>query len=319
MRNISWDLLRAEILSLYEPPLRAIATYRQMRQILTEFGAVPGVKHPSDLSPPNIASWIKLHPNRGPARTASLLRCLSAAATYACHATDGRGHPYLAKDPFDFRSPGQWVRLDSRPSSRPPVHRSAAEIGRVLELADAEASEGSWQAGRRQALVYTYAFTGLRKCEALHLEVADIDLFGRTLVIAPKLNWRPKTVRSAARLPLAQPLADVLARWLPRTGCQWLFPGRRLKGPWTGGPPGHKAIDEIRLAGERVGVPGMKPSTFRKSVGTLAKNFGISQLELKALLRHTTVETQRYYDEEDAEILRHAIDKIQFPRIVLSA
>ena len=39
MRNASWDRLRAEILSLYEPPLRAKATWWQMRQILTEFGS----------------------------------------------------------------------------------------------------------------------------------------------------------------------------------------------------------------------------------------------------------------------------------------
>jgi integrase len=313
MRSITWDRLRAEILSLYEPPLRAIATYRQMRQILTEFGSLPSVRRPNDLSPPNIAVWIRLHPERSPARTASLLRCLSAIATYALHA----GH--LRHDPFDFRSPGQWVRIDAAPPARKPAHRSAADIGRLLDLLDSEAAGGSWEAGRLQALVYTYAFTGLRKCEALTLEHADIDLTGRSLTIRPKVDWRPKTIRSAARLPLADPLADVLARWLPRTGCQWVFPGRRLYGAWTGGPAGHKAIDAIRSAGERAGVPGVTPSTFRKSVGTLAKFWGVSQLELKGLLRHTTVETQKYYDEEDAELLRAATAKIQFPRIVSSA
>ncbi len=313
MRNASWDRLRAEILSLYEPPLRAKATWWQMRQILTEFGALPSVKRANDLSPPNIAAWIRLHPDRSPARTASLLRCLSAAATYAVQT----GH--LRHDPFDFRSPGQWVRTDSRPSVKTPAHRSAADIGRLLELLDTEASEGSWTAGRLQALVYTYAFTGLRKCEALVLEQIDIDLGERTVTIQAKPDWRPKTVKSAARLPLAPPLAEVLGRWLPRTGCQWVFPGRRLRGPWTGGPQGRKAIDEIKAAGQRAGIRGLTILGFRKTVGTLAKSWGISQLELKALLRHTTVETQRYYDEEDAELLRTAAAKIQFPRIATSA
>ena len=191
------------------------------------------------------------HPDRGPARTASLLRCLSAAATYA--AKTG----LLRHDPFDFRSPGQWVRLDARPPvPKPPVHRSAADIGRLLALLDTEATKGSWEAGRLQALVYTYAFTGLRKCEALHLEQIDVDLSGRTLLTSAKPDWRPKTVRSAARLPLAPPLAEVLARWLPRTGCQWVFPGRRLRGPWTGGPQGRKAIDEIRRQGSGPGSAG---------------------------------------------------------------
>ena len=65
-----------EILSLYEPPLRAKATWWQMRQILTEFGGLPSVRRANDLSPSNIAAWIRLHPDRSPARTASLLRCL---------------------------------------------------------------------------------------------------------------------------------------------------------------------------------------------------------------------------------------------------
>ena len=313
MRNASWDRLRAEILSLYEPPLCAAATYRQMRQILTEFGSLPAVRRPTDLSPPNIAAWIRAYPQRSPARTASLLRCLSAAATYAVKT----GH--LRHDPFDFRSPGQWVRLDARPRPKTPAHRSAEQIGRLLELLDAEAGGGAWEAGRLQALVYTYAFTGLRKTEALMLEQIDVDLSDRTVTIQPKPDWRPKTVKSAARLPLAPPLAEVLARWLPRTGCQWVFPGRRLRGPWTGGPQGRKAIDEIRSAGQRAGIGGLTILGFRKTVGTLAKSWGISQLELKALLRHTTVETQRYYDEEDAELLRTAACKIQFPRIVNSA
>jgi len=313
MRSITWDRLRAEILSLYEPPLRAIATYRQMAQILTEFGSLPSVRRPADLSPPNIAVWIRAHPDRGPARTASLLRCLSAAATYASKT----GH--LRHDPFDFRSPSQWVRTDAAPPAKRPAHRSAADIGRLLDLLDDEAAGGSWESGRLQALVYCYAFTGVRKCEALVLDQADIDLTERTLLIQPKPEWRPKTIRSADRVPLAAPLADVLSRWLPRAGCRWVFPGRRLKGPWTGGPAGHKAVDEIRAAGERAGIPGLTPQAFRKTVGTLAKSWGISQLELKAILRHTTIATQRYYDEEDLELNRAATAKIQFPRIAKSA
>lgn len=33
MANIAWDRLRAEVLCLYEPPLRAKATFYEMRQI----------------------------------------------------------------------------------------------------------------------------------------------------------------------------------------------------------------------------------------------------------------------------------------------
>ena len=65
------------------------------------------------------------------------------------------------------------------------------------------------------------------------LEQIDVDLSDRTVTIQPKPDWRPKTVKSAARLPLAPPLAEVLARWLPRTGCQWVSPaaGCEARGP----------------------------------------------------------------------------------------
>jgi integrase len=312
MRKLTWIALRAEVLSLYEPPLRAIATYRQMRQAFDEFASLPSVKQVRDLSPPNVAAWLKAHQDRSAARNASMLRCLSAVASYAVK-TDA-----LKADPFDFRSAAQWVRLDSTPDRPKTWHRSAEAIGAVLAVLDQEAAEGSWTAGRLQALGYCYAFTGLRKDEALHLERQDIDLAERVLTIRPKADWRPKTVRSAARLPIAGPLAGVLDLWLPRCGCQWVFPGIRLSGPWTSGPPGKKPLDQIRAAGMRAGVPDLTILGFRKSLGTLAKVFGISQLELQALLRHSSVETQRYYDEADPAMLRGAVDRIAFPRLALT-
>ena len=64
----------------------------------------------------------------------------------------------IAANPFDFRTPNQWVDWDV-PELPPPVH-SAEEIARVLDLADEEALDGTWKAARLRAIVYTYAFTG---------------------------------------------------------------------------------------------------------------------------------------------------------------
>ncbi len=140
----------------------------------------------------------------------------------------------------------------------------------------------------------------------------DVDLAARVVAIQPRASCRLKTKRSAARLPLAAPLVDVLALWLPRCGGEWVFPGARLGGPWTSGPPGYKPLDEIRAAGERAGVRDLTIAGFRKTIGTLAKGWGLGQLEVKALLRHSNVETQRWYDEEQVESLRPAVAKIQF-------
>ncbi|HMF38286.1 MAG TPA: site-specific integrase [Isosphaeraceae bacterium] len=182
----------------------------------------------------------------------------------------------------------------------------------MLRLLDMEAGRGGWAEGRLQALVYTYAFTGLRKCEALMLEHADIDLGGRILTVRPKQGWRPKTVSSAAELAIAEPLADVLGRWIPRTGCKWLFPGRRLLGPWLHGYQGTKPLDQVKAAGQRAGIEGLTILGFRKSIGTLSKSWGITQLERKSLLRHTSVQTGESYDEPDRDLSRHTVSKIHY-------
>jgi hypothetical protein len=71
--------------------------------------------------------------------------------------------------------------------------------------------------------------------------------------------------------------------------------------------------------GRRAGVPGLTIASFRKTIGTYAKAWGLGQLELKALLRHSNVETQSWYDEEPVESLRPATAKIMFPRIAKTA
>jgi len=179
-------------------------------------------------------------------------------------------------------------------------------------MLDTEVSSGSWKAGRRQALAYVLAYAGLRAGEALRLELADVDLAARTVCIRPRQSYGLKTRASAATLPLADPLVEVLRLWLPRCGGHWLFAGVRQRGPWVGGHPGYRPLDEIRAVGERAGVPGLTLLGFRKTLGTIAKQWGLGQLELKALLRHSNVETQRWYDEEQVESLRPAVGRIVY-------
>jgi integrase len=315
MRSRDFLVFKAEVLSLNEPPIRAKGTYRQMSQVLREFAKLPTVRKASDINAANIAAWIRAFPRRTPVRTASLLRSLSSACSYAMTTGD------LRANPFAWRRVNRWVRdqvlAPDRP--RPLRHQSAEATMRLLEYVDGVAALGSWKAGRLQALVYMLAYTGLRKAEALSLRPWDVDLDRCVVSIQPRATFRPKTKKSAARLPLAEPLVRVLRLWITRCGGNWLFPGVRLKAPWLGGPPGYKPLDEIRAAGEAVGIVGLTIASFRKTIGTLAKTWGLGQLELKALLRHSNVETQRWYDEEQVESLRPAVAKIQFCVVVPGA
>ncbi|HKI16797.1 MAG TPA: tyrosine-type recombinase/integrase [Isosphaeraceae bacterium] len=205
------------------------------------------------------------------------------------------------------------MRVDVLAADRPrrQTHLTVEQVHRMLAQADAEASLGSWQAGRLQALVWTYAFTGLRAGEALNLRVADVDLIRRVLTVQPRSTWRPKTVGSARRIPLIEPAAEVLDRWTPRTGCEWLFPGIKLRGPWINGGPGVKALDHVRELGRRAGVEHATILGFRKGIATNWKSWGGSQLARQKLLGHSSPRTaEEWYDEEDLDLLRGVVGRI---------
>jgi len=308
MRQIDFADFVTECLSLYKPPMRAKGTYRQMSQTLREFAELPQVRGPSDLRSATIAAWIGAHPDRTPVRTASLLRSLSSACRYAV------SEDYLDRSPFDFRAVSQWVRGVPLAPERPkplPYH-TADRIAAVLAQADREAAGGAWNAGRMQALVWLLAFTGLRKGEALNLRTWDCDLARQVIVVEPRRTFRPKTRSSAAKLPLAEPVVEILGRWVPRTGCEFVFPGIRSGKPWTGGPPGQTVLDRLRQLGQRAGVEGLTLFSLRKTVGTLAKSWGLGPLEVQALLRHSNPKTQEWYDCERTESLRPAVSRIRY-------
>ena len=174
-KSHTWEEFRSEVLALYEPPMRRIATRRKMAHVLDEFGVL--CHRPADLTPSSVAAWVRAHPDRRPATVESYLRSLRAACTYAI------GSGYLERSPFAFRSPRQWIDWDV-PELPPPVH-SAEEIARVLALADSEAQDGSWRAARLRAVVYAFAFTGARRKELLGLAAADVDLDHGAIAIRP--------------------------------------------------------------------------------------------------------------------------------------
>jgi integrase len=303
LENHTWGELTSQVLALYARPMRRPATARKMRQVLLEFGDLVG--EASDLTPATVARWIAAHPNRRPETVCALLRSLRAACVYGVQAK------LLDASPFDFREPSAWVDWDVEELD-PPVHQ-AEEIARVLALADQEASGGSWKAARLRALVYCYAFTGARKREVLALQTADIDLAAGVLQIRTNRRRGLKTRQSAACLPLPAPLGAVLAAWLPRTESEWLFPGIRRKGPWLEGPPGEKPLDQVKALGLRAGVPGLTIQSFRHTFASLSESWGIGELALQRVLRHSNLRTQRGYRHELPAVLRDTAAKVHFP------
>ncbi len=307
MPTISFPRFQAEVLEIYG--LKAPATLALMKQVLREIGELKGVLKVSDLKPVTIARWLKAHPERSTANRDKLLRSLSAACSIGIASGYLKGSPIAAL--------GKLPDVDCDDDDEGPKlrHHSMAEVKRVLELATAEAAAYplEWKPARLEALVFTYAFAALRKREALHLRRADLDLDEGIIHIRKRVAGKAvKTRASAAPVPMPPALVEVLRPWSTRCGSPWLFPGVTLKGPWTGGPPGHKPLDQVKALGQRAGVEGLTILSFRHSFGTHSRRWGLSDLMLKAILRHTTLRTQKHYIHADPEDLRHAAGAVTY-------
>jgi integrase len=307
MPAIIWRQFAAEVLSLYAPPIRRPGTYRKTAQVLRELGAL--CRRSDDLGPPKIAAWLQRYPDRAATTRLALLRTLRPVCTY------GAAAGYLV-DPFLFRKPRQWLPASALiiPECDFRRNRTAGEIRSILDLADSEALDGRWEALRLRAAVYSWCFTGARKNEILGSMVADVDILKGTFFVRPNDKRPLKTAASAAVLPLAAPLAAVLAGWMPHCGGPWLLPHKFRRGPWLHGPNGGKALDQVAALGRRAGVDGLTILALRHSFGTLAEGWGFGELLLQRLLRHTSVKTQRSYRHQDLEQLRCAASAIRYDR-----
>ena len=101
-------------------------------------------------------------------------------------------------------------------------------------------SEDTWKGGRLFVLFATLQQAGTRRRETLRLRKADVVLDESTMWIRPRKG-------PPVPVPISDRLKSILAWWLPRTGCDWVFPGDRLKGPWTGAK-GSDPLNQIRAA-----------------------------------------------------------------------
>lgn len=303
MPPVSLGQLASEIELLYAPPTRSASTRTKARQVLRLVEQL-GVRSTEELTPVLLAKFCAAEHAAGcrPITIRGYLSYLRPIARYAV------AMGYTERDPFLWRA--QWVRDDGERVTR-SCHHSAAAIGQVLKILGARV--GTWEGHRLYALVMTVAHTGLRRTEALTLRVEDVDPARGLLHVRGRR--RLKTVNSAAPVPMAADLGQVLARWIPRLGdCPWLFPGVRGAGPWIGGGIGGRAIDQVRQAGLDAGVPGFTLLSLRHSWATHAEGlWGFSEVQIQRVLRHTTPRTQQHYRHADESNVAAWGRRIRFP------
>lgn len=299
MRSIPFQKFVASILAVYSGPGHAPRTAAKMRHVLDMIRLL-GVKTTADLTTELIARFVS---ERSEVVNASTVRgdlsYLSAACTYAVE------EGWLERAPRFKR-----VRPRATKPTTPMCH-SVDDVGRVLEYLRSRAE--CWEGGRLHALAAVVAYTGLRRDEALYLRCEDVDSALSVLRIVARR--RLKTLGSEASVPMPTELAMIMESWLPKTESVWLFPGVRRVGPWTGGKCGERAGDRLKQAGEACGVVGFTLASLRHTFATLARRrWGLSAIEVATILRHSNINTQRWYvhDDPDPSAIVRAVSKVSY-------
>lgn len=294
-----FDAFARHVLDLYQPPLRAAKTRQRMRQLLRIVATCPTVATAADLDARMVAWFVAFRKNF--VRANSLIGELGYLRA-ACAIAEDAG--WIDRSPFRARR--RFAIRAEPPESK--KHHATADVARVLaHLARAP----DWKGRRLHALACTVAYTGLRRDEAFYLQVGDVDLAERLILVVPRR--RLKTVGAAQPVPCPPELARVLAAWLPDAGPTWLFPTLSRKGPWTGGSPGTKPLDRLKAAGEACGVPGFTFLSLRHTWATAAEGaWGLTEPQIQRALRHTRPLTQRRYRHADAEALRRIGERVDF-------
>jgi integrase len=148
-----------------------------------------------------------------------------------------------------------WPRV---PVDYAPPQRDEAEIPGPEEVTRLlvhlrDGSAGSWEGQRLFAVVATLALAGppgLHYGQAVGLKVDAIDLVAGVISLDPASTAEPER-------PMPPKLVEILAAWLPHSGCEWAFPGQKLRRFWNGGGRGRKPIDQLKAAGLDVGIEGL--------------------------------------------------------------
>lgn len=292
---------QTRLLRLYTPPIRAKSTWYAMRRALREFVERTGINTTADFRTDCVALYVSSRSRENVNTTISRLRCLRTAS-------------FFAKDEGWMDRVPQWSRLF--PRSAPPCvrrHYGYDEVKELLRCLAEETRAGEWKAHRLFAVTALVAYTGLRKLEALRMHVDDLDVVRGVAFVVPR--HRLKTESSAAPIPLPPELLPILRGWLPRAGTPWLFPGVTKVGPWTGGAPGYRALDELRKVGERVGLSEVTWHGLRHTLGKLMiHRFGLTRDQAKSVLRHSDVRTTEdfYLHRDDLDSLRMIGRSISF-------
>jgi len=189
---------------------------------------------------------------------------------------------------------GRSLRVKGPKQVTPPVKAlSPREMGRLLA-----AAEGS---ARDTAVLNLMARAGLRVSEVTALQVADVELNGRSGWLIIRSGKGNKT----RRVPLNSEARQALQAWLeerPQAQTQAVFLSR------SGRPLSERDVQRMVAEYARTAGVDASPHTLRHTFATRAVEKGVDIATLQALLGHSRLETTGRYLHPTAGRMQEAVE-----------
>jgi site-specific recombinase XerD len=187
---------------------------------------------------------------------------------------------------------GLLSHVSRRPRYRSPLRlREPRRLPRSLDRHEVIALVESLRTFRDRAIAGLMLFCGLRAGEVLALQVKDVDIGGRWLLV------RGKGAKER-RVPLDVDVAGMIQTYLlaerPETTSTALFVV--AKGPNRGRPLTPAGLRTIfRYHRQKAGVPAGHPHALRHTFGTSLAEAGVDLAVMQALLGHAHIDTTARY------------------------
>jgi site-specific recombinase XerD len=193
-----------------------------------------------------------------------------------------------------------------------PLVRTPKTLPRVLAPAEVDALFGALRTDRDRAMVEAMVLGGLRRCEVLGLDLADMRVGERRVFVADGKGGRQRLI------PMSPRFFTTLGRYLDRERPKPISTSRVfvvLKGPRRGQPLSASGLDEIISgARNRSGLDHATCHELRHTCLTRLRVAGMSLEALQAQAGHASIETTRVYlhlaDDWLAAEYRKAADAI---------
>jgi integrase len=224
------------------------------------------------------------------------MRVLRALLNFAAaKLEDARGRPLITDNPVRrLSATREWYRVERKRTLIKP-HQLAPWFRAVASLAP-------WRDTGTEAVTRDYLqfilFTGLRKGEAARLELADVDIDGRSFIVRDTKNREPH------ELPMPEFVQELLVRRREAAdGSPFVFPGER----------GGCLSDPRRPMAAVTAQSGVAFTLhdLRRTFITVAESLDIPAYALKRLLNHKPgADVTAGYIVMDTERLREPMERI---------